>query len=73
VHVRKVARWYEKWERKCFNVQANRHIVVMGNPDSVCGPFLEVAVQYVAETVTQAQNHPRRVISEMRSFIKIMS
>ena len=28
------------------------HIVVMGNPDSVCGPFLEVAVQYVAETVT---------------------
>jgi len=25
----------------------------MGNPDLACGPFLDVAVQIVAETVTQ--------------------
>jgi hypothetical protein len=28
-------------------------IVVMGNPSLDCGPLLEVAVQIVAETVTQ--------------------
>ena len=43
------------------------------NSNLECGPFLKVAVQNVAETMTQAQNHCCRVISKMRHLMKIMS
>ena len=39
----------------------------------ICGPFWGVAMQNVAETVTQAQIHPCRVISRMRLLIKNQS
>ena len=61
-----------QWPVTCdWTLGQNGTVAVgMGNSNLVCRPFLEVAVQNVAETVTQAWIHPCRVISRMKLLIK---